>query len=334
MKSQPLAVFDIGGTWFRSGIYVHTNEIKSLRKQSAYNYKNTSHKEATELQEKLAVYLNSRFQQLRKQMPQITAAVVSMGAAVNGHTGKILNSGPLWGPECKPFDLLSRLRREAPDIDWLIINDVSAALLRYTKSMRKVDYKRVCLVTVSTGIACRTYDKARDYIPLNRAGIQGEIGHIPIHLSLFNQPIDEICDCGGKNHLNAFCSGRGIENIIQRSDIPYQDLDQFFAAVRTGEGSALGILHAITLPIAQMIVSILTIDPEIEKIIITGGVVHRIEQQYLESLLSSLNETGIYQIANHDTFFRNVVEIGSNDDNSGLLGAAFAYENGFTNKTT
>lgn len=346
MKDTHMAVFDIGGTWFRSGVYAKGTGLTNQSKTPAYNYKNTPHDSVIQLQLKLVDYLTEQVRSFKNAKLDIKGASISMGAALNGHTGEILNSGPLWGPNCEPFDLLGHLQKRMPEVDWLVINDVSAALLRHVNDSEYRKAKRVNLITVSSGIACRTYDQKGRYIPLNTDGIQGEIGHIPIHFSLFGEPIAETCDCGGTNHLNAFVSGRGIARILLRlstsesSFIKDSELfnrlqglseaelnNTFFDALNADDPDALKVLDEVTFPIAEMIISTLTIDAEVEKIIMTGGVVHAAERHYTESLLRNLEKIGLYQISSPATFFRKTVTVGVDDDNSGLLGAAIAYEN-------
>lgn len=346
MKESNIAVFDIGGTWFRSGVYTKESGLTQLSKAPAYNYKNTPYDNVVELQLKLVDYLTEEVRSYQDKNLDIKGASISMGAALNGHTGEILNSGPLWGPECEPFDLLKQLQEKMPEIDWLVINDVSAALLRHVNDPKFENAKRVNLITVSSGIACRTYDQKGRYVPLNKDGIQGEIGHIPIHFSLFGEIITEDCDCGGANHLNAFVSGRGITKILHRlstsatspikdsqlikrlSGLEEADLNKvFFDMLNAGDPEAAKVLDQVTLPIAEMIIYMLTIDAEIEKIIMTGGVVHAAEELYMKSLLANLEKVGLYQTSNPSNFFKETVKLGVNDDNSGLLGAAIAFEN-------
>jgi glucokinase len=290
-------------------------------------------------------FLVEKVKQFQHQDASLSAASISMGAALNDHTGEILNSGPLWGPDCQKFDLLGHLRKRKPDVNWVVVNDVSAALLRFANNPQYAQCRRINLITVSSGIACRTLDQSKSYIPVNKDGIQGEIGHIPIEFSLLNQPLTEICDCGGKNHLNAFSSGRGITKILhtflskshpsslfQKQLMAVRDNDHeltstFFSLVKADDPTAIRILDAVTYPIAKMITHMLTIDAEIEKIIMTGGVVHAIEKHYMHSLLKNLGEIGLYQVSSPEAFFKKTLTLGINDDDSGLIGAAIAYDN-------
>lgn len=343
--AKSIAVFDIGGTWFRSGIYTPSEGLVHISKVRAYNYENTQYNNINDLQLKLVDYLVKRMRILQDRYAiELRAASIAIGAAVNGLTGQILNSGPLWGPQCEQFDLLGQLRSKASEIDWLVVNDVSAALLRHTTLAKYADCKRINLMTVSSGIACRTFDRRLGYIPLDTTnGLQGEVGHMPINFTFFEEVLHESCDCGGIDHLNAFSSGNGIGKLLCRiansfkdslflkalsSDrVEYRELyPLYLKAIKEKDALAVNILNATTYPLAQVVVQMLTIDPEIDKILMTGGVVHSIEQEYIESLLQNLYKMGMYQVTDPHNFFKKRIELGIGDDNSGLIGAAIAYE--------
>lgn len=323
--NKDIIVFDIGGTWFRSGIYTKEKQLIAITKESAINYKNTSFETTQELQKKLVFYIKTQVTNLKKKYPQkqLSTIGISMGAALNAHTGYILNSGPLWGPTSVSFDLPKMLSENIPGMSIYIINDVSAALLREISEIKNISFSKIMLITISTGIACRIFDVKRGIIPIDKVyGLQGEIGHLPIRFTYKRKYITLNCDCGEKNHLNSFSSGRGIEKIIQ-----FQKRRESFSNLITGleqrDEFAKGILDAVTKPIAELLLIIFTLDPEIEKVIFTGGVTHALKTHYLNSILYHLNKTGMYQITNQDRkFFEKRIFIGKDDDKSGLIGAA------------
>jgi 2-epi-5-epi-valiolone 7-kinase len=339
--------FDIGGTWFRSGLAIAKNELVSVTRRPAINYTNTAYREISDLQTALVDYLVVEANRLRSEhASQGTRLVgISMGACINAHSGRVLNSGPLWGVDCVPFDLLAALRTRAPHFDWVIINDITAALLRHKDEPTYADAPRMTLITVSTGIGCRTYDARLHTVPVDPVhGVQGEIGHIPISFSYREQPIILTCDCGALNHVNAFCSGRGIASLIPLLSAKYTDdfhnsllselsqglpgrvsVEDLVIAVHNLDSFALSILDAVTFPLAHIIVNLLTIDPEVEYVLFVGGVVNSFGSQYLESLLHRLDSIGLYQVTLYDPeFFKRRIRFGFLDDSSGLIGAALA----------
>lgn len=325
--ARNIIVFDIGGTWFRSGIYTNEGKLIYVSKQPARNYKNTAFETMEELQCKLVTYITEEVYRLKHKSPEkkLSSIGISMGAALNAHNGYIFNSGPLWGPHCLPFNLREKIEKNIPAMDISIVNDVTAGLLREVTYLKKQYFTKVMLITISTGIACRIFDMQKTTIPVDKVyGIQGEIGHIPIRFNLKNQDIQLNCDCGEKNHLNAFCSGRGMENILELVGMSFKEL---LHEVRKDDENAMSILDAFTKPIANFLITSFTIDPEIEKVILTGGVTHAFGNDYLKSLLRQLNGMGLYQITNHDPkIFEKRLSLGNNDDRSGLIGAALSLE--------
>lgn len=328
IMSKNIIVFDIGGTWFRSGICLGKNKIQDVLKRPSINYKSFPQKTVRQLQEDLILYISEQVIRLRKKNSdkKLTNIAISMGGALNAHTGFILNSGPLWGPKSLPFDLVARLKDCLPQYKISIINDVSAALLREVGEINVKKYKKTMLITIGTGIACRVYDSKRGTIPVDRThGLQGEIGHLPIKFTFNSKPVNFECDCGGKNHLNAFCSGRGINKIFQKFSGENYNFDNFILGVKTNDKIAKDILRSVTKPIAELLLTVFTVDPEIERVVLTGGVVHSLGKFYKDSLIEALEKQGMYQITYREPdFFKKRICLGKKDDLSGLLGAALS----------
>jgi predicted NBD/HSP70 family sugar kinase len=337
-------VFDIGGTWFRSGIFTAKDSLEKLTRRPAINYKNTPYRSITQLQQLLVDYLVENTTRLRTESPnaKIEIASVSLGAAISAHTGFVLNSGPLWGPDCLPVDLLSALREREPGVQWAIVNDITAALMRHVPDPEFKDLSKLTLLTVSTGIGCRTYDARLQVVPVDRVhGLQGEIGHLPVVFTFDGHLIELYCDCGEANHLNAFCSGRGIEALILRlgtlcmkeirsSILSVKSIGEsdgeifqlFVQALNSNDPFAVRVLDAVTKPIANILLVAFTLDPEVEAIIMTGGVIDSVGERYINSLRKHLDNFGMYQITSRDPeFFSRRIRMKAADDKSGLIGA-------------
>ena len=353
---RSIAVFDIGGTWFRSGLFREPTKLFEVERKPAINFKNTQSAVGIDLQKKLGDYLLEEVSRLLGNTNVKRIAVISMGAALNANTGEIYQSGPLWGPYSTGFILEEYLKAKRPDIEWIIINDVTATLCRYIADRPGQSSGKTSLFTISSGIACRTYDADSDRIPVDDLyGLQGEIGHTTIDFVFRNRPHHLQCDCGGLDHINAFCSGRGIEALICHLSVCFPKdftasilyefcrgnnenltFNHFRKAVGRSDKWTSTILNAVTKPIARHIVNLLTLDPDVNRIIMTGGVVHSIEREYMGSLFRNLDTMGMYQISNRDaSFFSKRIEVGQPDDNSGLLGAGiYALKYGFRHFTT
>lgn len=337
---------DLGGTWFRAGLVTPQGRLWSLRRRPAVHYKHAPDLSVTELQQAMVTYILGEVARLRRECADPPSPVVgiSIGAALNAHTGLLLNSGPLWGPTCQPWDLHAALSAQEPTtMTWVIVNDITAALRQHVAEAAGECFTKMTLLTVSTGLGCRTYDARTRMVPTDSVhGLQGEIGHLPITFEFDGHRLDRPCDCGGLNHLNAFCSGRGIEGLLPivaalcPADYAASLLatgwprrpqarcfTDFATAVHARDGYALRLLDAVTRPVADMLRHLLTFDPEVDRIILTGGVVHGLGPLYLASLYHHLDTVGLYQISNYDPgYFERRIRLGRADDAAGLLGAA------------
>jgi 2-epi-5-epi-valiolone 7-kinase len=345
--ADALVVFDLGGTWFRSGIFAAGRQILQASRLPAITYVNHPNATVESLQQKLVEYVVTETSRLFVSTEfRVRAAALSVGAAVDCRSGFILNAGQWWGLKSRPFDLRRQLKVRAPRFDWHVVNDVTAALLRHVEGIAMADARRAALITISTGIAVRTYDVASASVAFDRvAGLQGEIGHIPIVFAFRGRTYDLNCDCGGANHLNAFCSGRGIARTIRllaARDAFTQDIGawparalelndagliaQFSEALSRSDPLAHEILDALIAPIARRILTMIAIDPLIERLFVVGGVVQALSPLYIERLRQMIGQMGVYQISTLDPeFISSLLRAGFEDDASGLIGAGLSF---------
>jgi 3-dehydroquinate synthetase/predicted NBD/HSP70 family sugar kinase len=344
--ARPAVVFDIGGTWFRRAVWTADRTLVDPARQPALNYLSTPHRSCAELQRGFIDYVIEQVDQVRRTRPEVETAAISLGAALNGNTGEVLQASPIWGPHSGGFPVLESLAAGRPQVRWAVVNDVTAALLRHVWSLwdelRAAQCRRVALFTISTGIAARTFDLERRAVPVDRAhGVQGEVGHLAIDFRFEGRPFAGTCDCGGRNHVNAFASGRGIERTAREICAAYPERYRasLLAAATSGESSRLtfadlaaaleqgdefasAILDAACGPIADLIVHQLTFDPEVERVFMIGGVVAHLGGLYMSRLHEALERRGFYQVSPRDpSFFRRRVVQGFCDDQSGLIGA-------------
>src|SRR6478752_5577625 len=156
-SEYPVAVFDIGGTWFRSAVLMPDGKLLHLSKLPAINYLCFPADAPQVLQARLADFLLQEVSRFSHVMgfPLLSAAI-SLGAALNARTGLVLNSGPLWGPDSGEFDLLAALRRRDSQTSWHLWNDITANLLYHATASGFEQHAKISLITVSTGIGMRT----------------------------------------------------------------------------------------------------------------------------------------------------------------------------------
>jgi 3-dehydroquinate synthetase/predicted NBD/HSP70 family sugar kinase len=310
----------------------------------AVNYLNHPGLSQAQLRRRLVDYVLGESLRLGGGSPDEPLPVsISVGAAVNGHTGVILGSGPLWGPGSEGFDLAKALSCARPDVRWSVINDVTALATYFASRPEYRHAKKISVLTISTGIACRTIEVANRRVPLHpELGVQGEIGHIPIDFQAGGRVLDLPCDCGGPSHLNAYCSGRGIPRVMARlasalerpqwlDPALLQDPSLWVALLRqdlaTSDPAARELLHSVVKPVARSIVSLLAVDPEVTRIVVTGGVPQSLGHAYRDAVHRTLDRLGMYLITDSDPrYFRTTVQFTGVDDSAGLLGAALAAD--------
>jgi 3-dehydroquinate synthase len=105
---------------------------------------------------------------------------------------------------------------------------------------------------------------------------------------------------------------------------PVFDAARFAHLSTAGDPLVLELLSAITLPLAEMILRLFTLDPEVEHLILNGGVVRALGQAYHRPLLAHLERLGMYQVTASDPeFFRRRVVLDDTGDDSALLGCGW-----------
>lgn len=351
MRSDPqkatIAVFDLGGTWFRWGLYLPSRGLVEPRREPAISYLSHPHWSAAQLQRGLTDFVIRRTREMQSDhaLP-LWGAGVSIGAPVNAHDRTVLGSGPLWGPSGGRLCLEDLLQEAMPEIHWHVLNDVTALLAPYMVSKDPV--RKTLLITVSTGVGARLYDHRTRAIPYDGTyGVQGEIGHLTLTFEFDGQVINRRCECGGWNHLNAFSSGRGIAHILksvltmspefwtlfpgtpqiwERASDEYR-LDAFKQWLNNGDTLAGRLLDAIATPLSRTLATALSLDPEIDRIVITGGVAQGIGKHYREALQRAFLRDGLYQISEHDPqYLTRRLHWEEPDESGGLRGAGMFAE--------
>jgi predicted NBD/HSP70 family sugar kinase len=325
--------FDLGGTWFRAAVVSAQGDLHSERRTPATSFSRFPEASLTELQGMLVEHLAA---ETRRLMPAAgTARVgVSIGAAIDAGSGRIVGASPLWGAtERLDFDLGGALGEALPGCRWTVVNDVTAAALGAATDPELASLRRFAVLTVSSGIALRSFEPGPGRVPVSaHSGLQGEIGHLPAGFGYAGLSPSRDCACGGRDHLSSFSSGRAIAAMLgelEASGCGWLQGDpspaRFAAAVGSGEPRAVELLDAVTEPLAKALLGVLAVDAEIERIALTGGVVDGLGAAYLASLLGHMARLGLYGsrlVSASD--FATVVRVLPAEPSPALLGAARA----------
>lgn len=254
----------------------------------------------------------------------VSRVAISLGAAIDHRTREVLASGPLWGSWSESFNLEERLAAHLPDVDWRVWNDVTAlaAHLATTPEFRAME--RIAAVTISSGIAERVINPRSHTVDYGvHHGLQGEIGHLPASCTVQDTPLHRACACGGRDHVSSFSSGIALEE-LSREFLPgcADGVIGFARAAREGDDTALALLDATLDPLVRVLLCQLTVDPALDRIVLTGGVVDLFGDLYLRRLLTLMEDHGLYGVTSRmpNALHRYVTAVRS-DDHPCLRGA-------------
>lgn len=223
----------------------------------------------------------------------LRSCAISLGVAMDARNGAVLGSGPMWGGASSRAMLVEReLVAAKPSVNWCVQNDLTAHALGVMQTCPMPDTEKIAILNLGTGIAFRTLQLQPLGIWVDTiAGLQGEVGHLPAECRIDGVPLNCECECGEMNHLSSFAAGPAIARILEDYAPRYpflacvQDkLAAFTAAVAEGNSSALYLLDCLMSPVAVQIRQILTIDPEIGRIFLVGGVSDGLGKPLLASL--------------------------------------------------
>lgn len=283
----PAMAADVGGTWLRIRVGGPSAEVTRRASPSLLNFPDAS----------VGVLRQRLVDELCLSAPTGARAAISFGAALDHRSGVLYGSGPLWGAATDPFDLSAALERRRPDVSWLLVNDLTAALADFSARRADPATRRIGYLTISSGIALRVADLRTREIPVDEWGLQGEVGHLPIPTDTDPALGGLVCECGTRNHVAALASGPGIGRIADRLGVipaglqPAQWLPGALAAGCAGAGS---VLRAAVTPIAALLRTIWCIDPHLDLLGIGGGVVHGLAGHYERELRTQLQTGSCY----------------------------------------
>ena len=303
MSAEPVAVFDIGGTFVRSALLDANDRLVALQTYPTPSRYLLIDETIADLQDCLTKLLAREARRLSARFGMRLAGV-SLGAAIDHRTGLVVGSGPLWGAGTDlRFDIAAALTEAAPELRWLVVNDLTANSVALAALPENRHLRRLVAVVVGTGVGLRTIEVRTGRVATSAdSGLQGEIGHLPAAFSWDGREVVLPCDCGAPGHLSAYASGRGLNRLLRL--LADQDelwlsgegslIGQFGRALVAGEPRAQQLLDAITRPLALTLLSVLTIDADVERIVLSGGVPFALGDRYLDSLVRQMESVGLY----------------------------------------
>lgn len=328
--SRDVIAFDVGGTTTRMAVVTASGDVIELSSQPTPNYVSFPGLSTAQLQSALTELIIENSVRLRSRVDaDLSSVAVSIGAAVNARTGTVMGRGPLWGAVGSDIDLAAELAARDPSSSWLVVNDLTASVTHHAHEASGEGLTRLSLLTVSTGIALRTFDFVSSSVPVDPvSGLQGEVGHRPIAFSAAGGQSLR-CDCGGLDHLNAYCSGRGIESVllargwdVEGAEGDYARSRSFARAVKRSDRDASALFRELVAPVAETLLMALTVDPAIGRVVVQGGV-PQLFSSYRDVLVSEMARIGLYGYAQNDReSFDRLIDVAPLDGIAELRGAA------------
>lgn len=302
-------VFDVGGTTTRAGLFDPARS-RLVRWASAPTPNHLDFPEAPF--ERLRDQLLALMQRLGDSLAGddlVTRVDVAFAGPIDA-SGNVLAAPTVWGAlQRRPFPLKDHLARRWPSAHICVLNDVTAAGYRYLRS-----HEDFCIVTVSSGIGNKVF--VGGHAVVGSHGMGGELGHLRVDES----PSAPECECGGRGHLGAVASGRGILNQA-RLRAPGKALTSgdLVAAFHRGEAWAVQTIEHGAAPLGWTLAA-MHLGIGVERFVLVGGFALALGEPYREMVAGAAAS----RCWDGGRGWTSRVELGVNDDASGLIGAGIA----------
>lgn len=244
-SGSPIIMIDVGATYLRAGIIDGNGTLLPTVKRYVMPSRHLFPSARLEdLQERCVEEVVAQVKQLvDNYKPLLVKDVgVAFGAVIKDD-GIVMDSSIIWGStQTPPFDLKLALSNRMPHMNWVLINDVSAAAWRY------MDEGRFCLITVSSGLSNKIFDSNAAFgqsLNLDSEGLGGEMGHVVIEPKAVENLV--------KHAKQEACAYPEIFKMSALCDLTIGDPDQITArligrAVVSQDQFALKLVDSSNLP--------------------------------------------------------------------------------------
>lgn len=324
VAERPFTVLDVGGTTLRVGSYSPaTGRLSGVRRVPVEGMALHPDDGVPVLQERVV-------EQIVREVDRHGAGAVprAVGVAFAGPVtaeGLVVAAPTVWGRRGEPLPL-GALLSERIGAPVTVVNDLTAAAWRYAAT----ETEPFCLLTVSSGIGNKVF--LGGDVLVDPAGHGGELGHWVCDPA----PDAPLCDCGGRGHLGAVASGRGVLAAARRTAAA--DPAGFAAsrlaalcgghpdtignpavakAVGEGDPFATEVLRGTLVPLAQAVTAVFT-SIGVRRFIVMGGFALGVGERYRALLVEELARQGCFGLTADRVDA--LVSLGAPDDDHGLLG--------------
>ncbi|MFH8624107.1 ROK family protein [Streptomyces vietnamensis] len=321
-----LTVMDVGGTTLRVGTFDvrgggRLSDVARMRVDGMDRHPGTP---VPVLQRQVVDQIVREAERRAGARPAPAALAVAFAGPV-ARDGTVLGAPTVWGGGGDPLPLQEVLSARLA-VPVLVVNDLTAAAWRYGTE-GAVPF---CLLTVSSGIGNKVFRDGD--VLLDAEGHGGELGHWTCDRSPDAPP----CDCGGRGHLGAIASGRGVLAAVRRAaaadpagyarsaparagavDPRFLGNPEIAEAVRNGDPFTTTVLRSTLVHLAAAVGAVFA-SIGIRRYVLMGGFALAIGERYRELLVEELVRQGCFGLtaAQVDA----MVVLGEDDDDHGLIG--------------
>jgi len=320
-------VADIGGTTLRIGRMTHAAAtVSDVLRMGTDGLGRHPRAPAARLQRRVLDQLTTQLgAYLRSPAGAGVRAVGLSFAGPMTADGVAIAAPTIWGEGAMPLYVGDVLERSL-GLPVLVANDITAAAWRYAAT----ETEPFCLFTVSSGIGSKVFRHGE--VLIDDAGYGGELGHWQVDPN----PGAPRCDCGGRGHLGAIASGRGVLAAARRTatarpaDFARSALaasahgtphgitnEALAAAVRSGDVFVTEVLRTALAPLA-MAVGCVFAAIGIRRHLFIGGFAMAIGAPFIEILGEILVRHGCFGLSSQQA--RAMLALGAPDDDHSLVG--------------
>ena len=284
---MPAFVFDLGGTHLRCGVVNSALRVDGLEKQRASTFVDglTVAEIVDDVVLRIIRYID------RHATPDAAGPIVLAFPGPIAQRRFTLSAPTLYGTAGPNLPDLAAILTARTGRTVHLLNDVSAAAWSLSTTTKA---ERFMVVTVSSGIGSKLFDRRHPLGVIDDPPYAGEIGHYVVDRS----PDAIQCDCGGRGHLGGISSGRGIERLARRvrGEATLTNEACLVPAIRRGERWATDILREATIPLAQTLLAV-TMACGLERVFIIGGFAQSVGPLYgavLEDLMEVHSQYAVF----------------------------------------
>jgi C7-cyclitol 7-kinase len=325
---EPVIAVDLGGTFIRCGVIDKSGNKICFQKKRINNFLSGNSKDV--IWEDIISVITDFEANVKELISLETPISISFPGPIS-QSFQILSAPTVVGESDSFPDLCFEIKNRTGR-QTFILNDISAAAWYLSEG---VQAQRFMVVTISSGIGSKIFDRKHPQKVLDNMPYAGEIGHIIVDFS----PNAIRCDCGGSGHLGAIASGRGIERLAairaEENQKKFElsacfrefGADKFnltnekhlVPAAKLSDSWSLEIIREGTRPLAQTLLSAI-LACGLDKVLVIGGFALSLNDIYLETLRTAILEACDYPVLY--SYLKDIIVMGDAQEEVCLLGAA------------